>query len=792
MIKNYLKTAIRHLAKYKFFTFINIIGLAVGLAASILLFLYVRYELSYDKFHKDYEQLYRVVSHVKQPGGKTMNVPRTLADMSGSLKKDIPEVTSTCKLYSYEVTLKKDNNLFPGLEMFYTDSSFFDIFSFKIVKGNGPETLRKPGEVIITESLAKKYFGDENPLNKEIKRTDVKYTVGAVIEDIPENSHFDFDILTTFYSLQNAEQFFRQHGFDFFTYFKVKPGVDQSSWMPKITKLADDLARAKMKEFNAEGAFEVRVESQPLSEIHLHSNYNFDIAPQGDINTIYIFSFLAAFILIIAIVNFINLVTAHSEYRSREVGMRKVLGAEKKVIMSQFLIESFLIVLVALILSLVLVEMLAEPVGNLMGSELTVNWLNPQIIIGLIVFAFIIGLISGSYPAFYLSRFDPVRIFSGMSIKGSRNKILQVGLVIVQFGIAIFLITSLIILNRQIAYLNNKDLGFKMENILVIKNISDKLRDSYEPLRDELQKNPSVESVTASVNYPGIGRSVQNAYNVTDKPSESIIIHENRVQHNYIDTYQIPIVEGRKFNKDLKTDSASYIINQTAAKKLGLENPVGKEIYVFQHRGTIIGVMDDFHYRSFHHKIEPLVFTHYSSYFDDISIRLNTQDISESIKKIKRTVREFDQDYYFQHSFIDDVFAEQYRQEKKTNQMITYGAILAIIIALLGLFALSSFTVVKRRQEIGVRKAMGATYVRVVRLLLYDILKWVVLVNLIAWPAAYFFMLDWLQNFAYTIDLKIWMFILGGFLALVIAAVTISLQTFRAAAINPAETLREE
>jgi ABC-type antimicrobial peptide transport system permease subunit len=472
--------------------------------------------------------------------------------------------------------------------------------------------------------------------------------------------------------------------------------------------------------------------------------------------------------------------------------MRKVLGAKRGVVVRQFLTESFIIVLIALIISLFLVELMAGPLGNLLGSELTIDWLNPFMIPGLIGFAIIVGLLSGAYPAFYLSKFDPVRIFSGMTTKKTRNQKLQVGLVVVQFTIAIFLITSLIILRSQTRYLQNKDLGFDKEQVLVVKGVTGKIRNSYDALKNELLDNPAITSVTASISFPGQGRSVQNAHKAEDKASESIIIHENRVQDDYVKTYGIEILEGRSFQKGMKTDSNSFIINQAAAKKLGLEDPIGKEIVVFQQRGKIIGVAKDFHFRSFHHEIEPLVFSHYYDYFGNISVRFKAENVGEVKNYVQSTVKKFDEGYYYRYAFVDEVFESLYKQEKQTNRMIMYGSLLAIFIAILGLFALSSFTVVKRTQEIGIRKAMGATYERIVRLLLYDILKWVLLVNLIAWPAAYYFMSDWLQNFAYRIDMQIWMFLLGGLIALVIAAITISTQTFRAANINPAETLREE
>ncbi len=793
MFSNYLKSAIRHLKKYRFYTIINITGLAIGLAASILLFLYIRYELSYDKFHQGHEQIYRIVSHVDRPGGKSMVVPRTLAKVSGAMKREIPQVVETNKLYEDEVTLiDRKENMYPNIELMYTDSSFFDVFSFKVHRGDGASALKTPGEVVITRSLANRYFGSDEVIGKEIRRKTERYTVGAVLEEIPANSHFDFDMLTSFYTMEHPERFMQQHGWDFFTYFRVKPGAPEGEWAEEVRSLANSIGTSMMQEIGSEGAFDVQTRVQPLTRIHLYSGYNFEIDPQGDINTIYIFSFLAAFILVIAIVNFVNLVTAHGEYRSREMGMRKVLGARRKSLIAQHLLESFVVVFVSLLISLLLVNWLAGPLGNLLGSELVIDWLNPALILGLLGFAVVVGLLAGSYPALFLSRFDPVRIFSRTGSRGSRNRTLQIGLVVVQFGIAIFLITSLIILRSQINYLNNKDLGVNKDNILVVQDVTGDIRGSYQSVRDELMKHPSIRSVTASVSYPGADRAVQTARKAEDPSSESIVIQENRVQDHYVETYGIEMVEGRHFRKELASDSTGFVLNQQAVDKLALSDPIGKRIEVFQQKGKVIGVMRDFHFRSFHHQIEPMVLSHYSGYFQNISIKMDMRDVPATLEHVRQVMQEFDSQYYFRYTFIDDVFAQLHQQERQTNRMIMAGSVLAIFLAILGLFALSSFTVVKRSREIAIRKAMGASYQRVVRLLLIDILRWVMVVNVLAWPAAWYFMSDWLQNFAYRTDLQIWMFLLGGLIALGIAAATISMQTLRAAAVNPASRLRDE
>ncbi len=793
MFRNYFKSALRHLKKNRFFTAINITGLAIGLAASILLFLYIRFELSYDRFHQHHEQIYRVVSHVQRPEGKSVLVPRTLPAVSKTIKRDIPEVVQSCRIYPKEVTLRdNEDHLFPDVEFFYTDSSFFDLFSFEVHRGDGPSALRTPGQVVITRSLAKQYFGDQDPLNREILREGKSYTVGAVLEDIPANSHFDFDLLTGFHTMKHLEYFMERQGWNMFTYFRVRPGSERSVWGSKVSESANQVSASAMQDMGGDGAFDVETRLQSLSRIHLHSDYNFDIDPQGDVQRIYIFSFLAAFILMIALVNFVNLVTAHGEYRAREVGMRKVLGARRRSLIKQHLLESFVMVFFATLISLVLAEGLASPLGKLLGSELAIDWLNPWLIFGLIGFVLLVGLIAGSYPAFYLSRFNPIKIFSQTASQGSRKRTLQVGLVVVQFGIAIFLITSLIILRSQLNYLSDKDLGVSKNHVLVVKEITAPIRQSYSAIREELIKHPSIQSVTASFSVPGMNRPLQTARKTQDSPDESIVIQENRVQDHYLETYGIELVKGRGFNPKMATDKTSFILNQQAVDKLGLSRPIGKEIVVFKQKGQIIGVINDFHFRSFHHQIDPLVLTHYSSYFNHLSIQTHMQDFPATLQHVRQTLQEFDSGYYFKYTFLDEIFAQLHQQDKQTNQLIMYGSLLAIFLALLGLFALSSLTVVKRSREIAVRKAMGATYQRVVRLLLSDILRWVVWVNILAWPAAYFFMNDWLQNFAYRIDPQLWMFLGGGAIALLIAGLTISVQTLRAAAVNPAERLRDE
>jgi len=791
MFKNYVKIAIRNLISQKFFSVINILGLATGIAATIMLLLYVQHELSYDRFHDNYENTYRIISSVQQGDAEPMVVPVALANAAEVVKTKIPEVVTACKLDKREANVTIENKVFSSQQFFYVDSTFFDVFSFPVISGDCKEALYNPKNIVITKSTAKRYFGDSNPINQQFKLNGIEFTVKCLIDDIPANSHFSFDFITSFTSINQLERYYGNRGFGFYTYFVVDRKAKDETWKAKVVEESNENIAKRFKDEGMDRVFQIDTEIQKMSKIHLYSDYNWEIAPQGNIRNIYIYSFLAFFIIIIAIINFVNLVTARSETRSKEIGLRKVIGAQRKNIVKQFLGEAVIVSFISLLVGLLIVEIFLDSFSNLVNRELVLNYGNVKLIGLFIALSVIIGLIAGSYPAIYLSKFNPVRILKGVTQKGRSNEYLKKGLVIFQFSIAIFLIISLLIMNLQMNYVKRKDLGFDKEHVLVVNNLKPGIYNDLQVVKTELENLPQVISACGSENIPTY-HMVQNAYKKGDHPDNSIVINEMAVQDDFIETFGMEIIEGRDFDSNFRTDTFSVIINQTAARKLGLKNPVGKKISVWKVEGEIVGVVKDFHFNSFHQEIEPLVLTKYRDYISYISVKVTGEKLNQTIASIEKVINQYNTGYEFRYYFMDDRFDNLYKEEQRSNKLNLFGSVLAIIIAMLGIFALTSYTVIKRTKEIGIRKVVGTPVSRILWMLLADISKWVLLANIIAWPLAYYFMNSWLTNFAYKIDMHIWMFIAGACIAFIIAIITVIALAYRAASANPANALRYE
>ena len=791
MLKNYFKIAIRNLIAQKFFSIINILGLATGIAATIMLLLYVQHELSYDKFHNNYENTYRIISSIKQGDAEPMVVPVALANAAEVIESNVPEVVSACKLDKREANVTINNKVFTSQQFFYVDSTFFDVFSFPVVSGDCKEALYNPKNIVITKSTAKRYFGDSNPINRQIELNGIVFTVKCLIEDVPANSHFTFDFITSFTSINQLERYYGNRGFGFYIYFVVNEKVKDENWKAKVIKESNENIAKRFKDEGIDNAFTINTDIQKMGDIHLFSDYNWEIAPQGNIRNIYIYSFLAFFIIIIAIINFVNLVTARSETRSKEIGLRKVVGAQRKNIIKQFLGEAVIVSFISLIVGLLIVELFLNPFSNLVNRELIIHYSNIPLVMFLIFLAIVTGLLAGAYPAVYLSKFNPVRIMRGVTRKGRSNEYLKKALVIFQFSIAVFLIISLLIMNLQIKYVKSKDLGFDKEQVLVIDNLKPGIYSDLEVIKSELESLPQVVSASGSESIPTY-HMVQNAYKKGDNPDNSVVIDEMAVQDDFIKTYGLDIIEGRSFDPKFRTDTFSLIINETAARKLGLKNPVGKKINVWKVEGEIVGIVKDFHFNSFHQKIEPLVLTKYRDYISYLSVKVTGRNLNQTIAAIEKVVNQYNTGYEFHYYFMDDRFDNLYKEEERSNKLILFGSVLAIIIAMLGVFALTSFTVIKRTKEIGIRKVVGTPVSRILWMLLTDISKWVLLANIFAWPLAYYFMNSWLNNFAYKIELKIWMFVAGAFIAFIIAIFTVVMLAYRAANSNPANALRHE
>ncbi|MEE4196956.1 MAG: ABC transporter permease [Bacteroidales bacterium] len=791
MLKNYFKIAIRNLISQKFFSIINILGLATGIAATILLLLFVQHELSYDKFHKNYDNTYRVISSIKQGDAEPMVVPVALANAAEVIATEVPEVVSACKLDKRGANVTVNNKVFTSQQFFYVDSTFFSIFSFPVISGDPKEALYNPKNIVITRSAAKRYFGDQNPINQQMKLNGTDFTVKCLIENIPANSHFSFDFITSFTSIGQLDRYYGSRGFGFFTYFVVDEKAKTGNWKSKVIDVSNKNINQRFKDEGMDHAFTINTAIQKMVDIHLYSDYNWEIAPQGNIRNIYIYSFLAFFIIIIAIINFVNLVTARSETRSNEIGLRKVVGAQRSHIIKQFLGEAVIVSFISLVVALLIVELFINSFSSLVNRELVMNYSYVSLILFFIVLAFFIGLVAGAYPAVYLSKFNPVRILKGITKKGRSNEFLKKGLVIFQFSIAVFLIIALLVMNLQIKFVKSKDLGFDKEHVMVIENLKPGIYRDLNVIKSALQDVPQVVSVSGSENIPTY-HMVQNAYKKGDSPDNSIVINEMAVQDDFVETYGLEIAEGRNFDSKFRTDTFSFIINETAARKMGLQHPVGEKIYVWKAEGEIVGVIKDFHFNSFHQEIEPLVLTKHREYISYLSVKVTGERLSQTIASIEKIINKYNNGYEFRYYFMDDRFDNLYQEEERSNKLILFGSVLAIIIAMLGVFALTSFTVIKRTKEIGIRKVVGMPVRRIVWMLLADISKWVLVANLVAWPLAYYFMNSWLNHFAYKIELKIWMFIAGAFIAFLIAMITVIVLAYRAALANPANALRHE
>src|SRR6056297_24229 len=788
MIKNYIKVALRNLTRNKIYSLINIVGLSAGLAATILLFLYVRFELSYDKYFDEQKKIFRVLSHSTRSWDKELHMPITLYEIPNVVMDEVPEVKYSTRLSSFVENEVKVKNESKG---FYTrvlaDSCFFRVFSFNSVAGDLENALVEPNSVVLTKESAENIYGRTNVVGEPIHVYGADMTVKAVMENIPENTHLKFDVLVSINT--GDEAYMKQQGNNFHVYVKfnqpIIPDIKQ-----KTEKVGTDYVNEMFKAYKIEYTHEL----QPLADIHLHSGrLNFDSAELGSIQYIYIFSILAAFILIIAVFNYVNLFTSKSETRAKEVGIRKVSGASKKSLVQQFIGESIIIAFISFLIAMLLVESFLPGFSNLVSRKIEISYIDDFYLLLLFFsISLLVGVLSGIYPSLYISHFSSVDILKGTFTGKRKNKTLNVLLVIIQFSIAIALISALFVLYSQVNYMKNKRLGFDKEQIVYFTNLSGKVQSNYESIKNELLSNPDVISVTASQSVPGRSRSGMNIRLPEWPLEEAIPVNENRVQDDYVKTMGFEMIEGSDFSDKLASDSATFILNEAAARLLNLEDPIGKEIFVWLHKGRIKGIIKDFHYASLHTEIEPLVFSHYWGGFHIISIKLKGGRIQRGLKHAQTVFTNFDPDYTQNYTFLDEQFAQMYRSEEKSNQLIFVASLLAIIISVLGLLALTSFVVARRTKEIGIRKALGSNVRLILMLFNRDILKWVFISSLIGIPASYFFMRNWLENFAYRIELNIWYFVFALLIALVIASLTITVQSFKTASKNPTESLRYE
>ncbi|MFP4448601.1 MAG: ABC transporter permease [Bacteroidales bacterium] len=791
MIINYLKISFRNIKKHKLHSFINIFGLAVGLSAVFLIFSFVFHEINYDKFNKDAEHIYRLTAEISRPNGQGSVLVINQADVGPRVKEEFPQVEEMLRIKgggSEKIAYRDE--LYQNFMSFYADSTFFSMFDYELLKGNPNTVLDDPGGVVINEKVARAVFKSEDPVGKMISISDKEFRITGVMKDFPAQSHIQTDVIMP---LKSHPYFERLGGMEFFTYIKIAPEHDNQEVRDQICQTADDVFD---NVFEGSG-YSGKNRLQPLLDIHLKSTeFQYDFSTNGDIQQVYFYSFLAFIILLVGVINYLNLFTANAEYRKKEVGLRKVVGARRKDLMMQFLSESVLTTLFAFVIAVTIVELTIGKFGDLMGSELSSQLYTEPQYLGIVLFVVIlVGIAAGYYPAIHLSRFNVLRIFRGGQKSVKQHNKLTVFLVIVQFIIAIFMISAVIIFNQQIEYMKNKDMGFDKSQVLVVSGISSSLSGNYDVVREKLESSPQIEYVTSSQTVPGMAqRSGQTIFEYGQPKSSGISIEENRINYDYIETFGMEIKEGRSFSREYSDEANRFIINERAQKELGLENPIGKKVSMGFRDGEIIGVVKDYNYASLKHEITPVLLTIYHEEFNKnyYSLKLNPGDHASTIEFVEKVLTDVDPGYTMNYFFLDDYINRLYKSEERSRKLVSFGTILSLILAFLGLFALTSFSIVKRTKEIGIRKVMGATQSRIVKLLTSDMLKWIALASVLALPLAYYVMNNWLQDFAYRIDIQFWMLLVSALLAIVVALTTTSVLTIKAANTNPAETLRDE
>ena len=800
MFKNYIKIAFRNIKKQKGYAFINILGLAIGMAACLMILLWVHDELNFDAYHENAGRIYRLTIDANM--GTQMKAPVSPTPAGPAMVEEYPEVLQSARLTrpNRSPVVVGDQDYFEE-NVAFADNSLFAIFSFPFLEGDPKTALATAYSAVITEDIAKKYFGSESPIGKVIRFDGAEeYAIMGVVENVPINSHFQFSILRSMETRYAEARALMENwlAISQYTYILLDENADPKGLEQKLPAFIDKNMGGILKAYGAS----VVLHLQPLKKIHLHSDFPGDIAAQGDIRSVYLFSAIALFVLIIACINFVNLSTARSATRAKEVGMRKTLGAVRHRLVGQFLGESVLYSMLSLLLAIILILVTMPWFNALVGRRLSLNILQvPWLIPGFIGLALIVGITAGSYPAFFLSSFHPVRVLRGRAKAGTRNLRFRRILVVAQFAISIVLIIGTMMIYKQLTYMKLKELGFDKEHVVVLPGLSDVMEASYETMRNEFKSIPGVLNVGASSLVPGRGimKSLFQPEGFAQEQSQPM--DYRFIDPGYLSTLAVEIVEGRNFSEELSTDrTESTLINETAAEKFGWEDPVGKQFILDaqqsgqegESRINVIGVIEDYHSTSLREKIEPMILFYDPTQCTTFSVRIAPTNVQKTLGLIQDKWKAIVLQKPFDYFFLDDAFDSQYRAEERMGNLTLRFSLLAILIGCLGLFGMASYTTEQRTKEIGIRKVLGASTGLIVRMLSKEYLVLVAVGNLIAWPVAYVLIKNWLDNFAYRTPLALWVFVAAAALSLAVALLTVSYQSIKAALSNPVKSLRYE
>jgi putative ABC transport system permease protein len=800
MYKNYLVIAFRNLIRQKFYSIINISGLAIGFAAFILIVIHVIHEFSFDKFHLKADNIYRVCINGKI-SGDIFNVAVCAPPTGEAMVREMPEVLKSVRIQkmSQAVFFSSEDERFYEEGMIFADSTFFDVFTFEMIQGNPETALDEPNSIVLTEKIAKKHFPDKDPIGETIKLNDKEsFIITGILKDVPGDSHFTFSMVSTYSAfkringIENSEDW---GSLNVHTYVLLAPGTD-----PKLVEARfPEFLKKNMGELSEMESIKFEPYLQPLTIIHLHSNLMAEIGPNSDINYVYAFLAVAVFVLLIACINFMNLSTARSMKRAKEVGLRKVVGADRQKLIVQFIGESLILSFIGLIFGLILVEIALPTFNRMLDKEYSLSLFEHGYeLVFLIGLTIIVGMIAGSYPALYLSAFEPIKVLKRtMGSKLKKSSIRNI-LVVVQFSISVFLIICTGFIYSQLSYIRNKKLGFEKENLVVIPLRGDRMTDNAKSIKGELQNMSCVANVAMSQFVPGSDMNGTGYIPEGADEKAPWIIFTNIVDYDFVKTMGMEIVMGRDFSREYATDSNAILINETLLKKLGWEDPLNKKITGFHYDSIfelhIIGVVKDFHFRSMHEAIEPALMYIGPQNNNNLTVRLHPENISENIEAIRQkweaTESSFPFDYYLLDKNLDDL----YKAESRIGEIFMAFTFIAIFIACLGLFGLASYNAEQRTREIGIRKALGSSVEQIVIMMSKQFTIWIVLANIIAWPLAYYFIDRWLGNFAYSIRImdNWYIFVVSGAATLLIAIFTVLYQALKAAMTDPVYAIKYE
>jgi putative ABC transport system permease protein len=799
MFKSYFRIAIRNLLRHKFYSAVNILGLTIGMTCCLLICFYVFNELTYDRFHEKADQIYRVNVSFLFGEGQESNMAVSPPALAKEMVSTFPEVAGATRLFRPgEFVARYEDNAYNEKDVYYADSSFFDVFTFPLLEGDPVNALRAPNTVVLTEQVARKYFGDQPARGKILTINKTPHTVTAVTRQPPANSHFHFNLLISMSSYEGSRE--PNWGYnDFYTYIVLRdrgrvkaveaklPAMARLHLEPVLQK-ALGYSMATLETNGGHWGYFL----QPLTSIHLYSNLDEELEPNSNIYYVYILAGIALLIIIIACINFINLSTARSSMRAKEVGIRKVLGSPNSSIMSQFLVETTVYVLLSTLLALVAAYLLLEPFNAIAGKELTIGLLGQwPVLAGLAALILLIGVVAGSYPAFYLTSFQPINVLKGKLVGNNRSTSLQSALVIFQFGISIGLMICSSVVFRQVNHIRRQDLGFDKENVVIVDNAR-WLGHNQEAFRQALTGNAQVLNASISTSVPP-SRLIDVGVFRKENTQDDYNFHWFRADYHFLRTLDMKLTKGRNFSKDFPSDSAGVLINEAAAKQLGWDDALDKKLRFASGKEAfkVVGVVKSFNFESLRNEIKPCVIL-LSTHGNKISVRIRGGDIRNTLTMIEKEWKRFAVVAPFQYTFLDDDFDALFHAEERLGTVFRIFTFLSIFIACLGLLALVAYTIEQRKKELSIRKVMGASPLTLVLLITKQFTRLVIISFVAATPVSYYLVKQWLEGFAYRIDIGVSVFIMAGLLSLFIAWITVGYHVFKAAMANPIKSLKHE